>query len=55
MIKKNNKPLRVKWIKIEWFDKILIGFGWLVLSPFILAELFVMGFQWLTKKIKRKK
>ena len=50
-----NSEFRVKWIKVEWFDKVLIGFGWLVLSPFIIAELVVMGFQWLTGKIKRKK
>jgi hypothetical protein len=55
MIKKNNKPLRVKWVKEGWFDKVAVGFGILVLSPFILAELVVMGFQWLIKKEKRKK
>ena len=51
---KNNKPLRVKWIKEGWLDKVAVGFGLLVLSPFILAELVIMGFQWLIKKIKRK-
>ena len=54
MIKKNNKPLRVKWVKETWFDKVAVGFGLLVLSPFILAEFVVMGFQWLIKKIKKK-
>jgi len=55
MIKKNNKPLGVKWVKVGWFDKIAVGFGLLVLFPFILAELVVMGFRWLVEKIKRKK
>ena len=55
MIKKNNKPLGVKWVKEGWFDKVAVGFGLLVLFPFILAELVVMGFRWLIEKIKRKK
>jgi hypothetical protein len=55
MVKKNNKPLRVRWVKETWFDKVAVGFGLLVLSPFILAELVIMGFQWLIEKIKRKK
>ena len=50
----NLKKMKVKWEKEGWFDKIAVGFGLLVLSPFILAELVVMGFRWLIKKIKRK-
>ncbi len=46
--------MKVKWEKETWFDKVAVGFGLLVLSPFILAELVIMGFQWLIKKIKKK-
>jgi hypothetical protein len=57
--KKKNSPCRkenmkIRWKKETWFDKVAVGFGLLVLSPFILAELVIMGFQWLIKKIKRK-
>ena len=48
------RKMKVKWVKEGWFDKVAVGFGLLVLSPFILAEFVVMGFQWLIKKIKRK-
>ena len=50
-----NKKIKVKWVKETWFDKVAVGFGLLVLFPFILAELVIMGFQWLIEKIKRKK
>ena len=46
--------MKIKWVREGWFDKVAVGFGLLVLSPFILAEFVVMGFQWLIKKIKRK-
>ena len=46
--------MKVKWVKEGWLDKVAVGFGLLVLSPFILAELIVIGFQWLIKKIKEK-
>jgi hypothetical protein len=46
--------MKIKWIKIGFFDKLMIGLGWIVLSPFILAEILVMGYEWLIKKIKRK-
>jgi hypothetical protein len=48
------RKMKVKWVKTGWFDKVAVGFGLLVLSPFILAELVIMGFQWLIEKIKRK-
>ena len=46
--------MKIKWIKIGFFDKLMIGLGWIVLSPFVLAEFLVMGYEWLIKKIKRK-
>jgi len=46
--------MKVKWVKEGWFDKVVVGFGLIVLSPFILAELVIAGFEWLIKKIKRK-
>ena len=46
--------MKVKWEKEGWFDKVAMGFGLLVLSPFIIAKLVVIGFQWLIKKIKKK-
>ena len=46
--------MKIKWVKVGFFDKLMIGLGWLVLSPFILAEVLVMGYKWLIKKIKRK-
>tara|TARA_B100000809_G_scaffold112545_1_gene111088 strand:+ start:471 stop:626 length:156 start_codon:yes stop_codon:yes gene_type:complete len=48
------KKIKVKWEKEGWFDKVAVGFGLLILSPFILAELVIMGFEWLIKKIRRK-
>jgi hypothetical protein len=58
MIKKKSKPIKVKWKK-TWeptslIDKCAIGFGWLVISPFVLSEIIIQGFIWLAKKIKRK-
>ena len=46
--------MKVKWVKIGFFDKLMIGLGWLVVAPFILGEILVMGYEWLIKKIKRK-
>jgi hypothetical protein len=46
--------MKVKWVKETWFDKVAVGFGLLILSPLILAELVIMGFEWLIKKIRRK-
>ena len=48
------KKMKVKWVKEGWFDKVAVGFGLLILSPLILAELVIMGFEWLIKKIRRK-
>ena len=58
MIKKKSKPIKVKWKK-TWeptslIDKCAIGFGWLIISPFVLSEVIIQGFIWLAKKIKRK-
>jgi len=47
--------MKIKWIKIGFFDKLIIGFGWLIISPFILSEILIMSYEWLIKKIKRKK
>jgi|1_EtaG_2_1085319.scaffolds.fasta_scaffold197967_2 hypothetical protein len=47
--------MKIKWIKIGFFDKLMIGLGWIVLSPLILAEILVMGYEWLIEKIKRKR
>jgi len=46
--------MKVKWVKIGFFDKLMIGVGWLAVSPLILAEILVMGYEWLIKKTKRK-
>ncbi len=58
MIKKKNKPIKVKWKK-AWeptslIDKCAIGFGWLVISPFVLSEVIIQGFEWVVKKIKKR-
>ena len=46
--------MKVKWVKIGFFDKLMIVVGWLAVSPLILAEILVMGYEWLIKKIRRK-
>jgi len=35
-------------------EKIFLTVGWIAVSPFVLAELIMRGFEWLIKKIKRK-
>ena len=55
---KNDKPLKVKWKKpwepISLVEKCAVGFGWLIVSPFILSEVIVQGFKWVSKKIKKR-
>ena len=35
-------------------ERFFVVVGWIAISPFILAEILVMGYEWLIKKIKRK-
>ena len=55
---KNDKPLKVKWKKpwepISLVEKCAVGFGWLIVSPFVLSEVIVQGFKWVSKKIKKR-
>ena len=38
----------------NWGEKILLGLGWIALSPFIIKEYVILSFKWVVKKIKRK-
>ena len=48
LVNKNNK------MKHPIGERILVGIGWIALSPFILRDFLIFGFKWLIKKIKKK-
>ena len=50
--------MKIKWKKAweptKLIDKCAVGFGWLVISPFVLSEVIIQGFKWVVKKIKKR-
>ena len=55
-LKKINKLINknTKKMKYSIGERILVGIGWIAISPFILRDFIVLGFKWLIKKIRKK-
>ena len=50
----NKKELKVKWVKAGIGDKVFMAIGWVVMTPFILQEIIIRGYQWVKRKVKGK-
>jgi len=50
----NKKELKVKWVKAGIGDKVFMAIGWVVMTPFILQEIIIRGYQWAKRKVKGK-
>jgi hypothetical protein len=50
----NKKEPKVRWVKAGVGDKVFLAIGWVVMTPFILQEIIIRGYQWAKRKVKGK-